>query len=118
MLRHVLRFIHQPHVGAVPRLAGRRVVPPYRGVDPCRDSHRNRRLPLCQEYERSRPSTSRRPSPPSVAPAPVEANSLAVAMFQALIPLGLQAVEDALQPEVLALAEPRYAHADGRPAIA
>ncbi|MFO0095131.1 MAG: hypothetical protein ACK54K_12605, partial [Gemmatimonadaceae bacterium] len=36
------------------------------------------------------------------APAPVEANSLAVAMIQALIPLGLQAVEDALQQEVLA----------------
>ncbi|MFN8977885.1 MAG: hypothetical protein ACK5ZZ_04820, partial [Gemmatimonadaceae bacterium] len=52
------------------------------------------------------------------APAPVEANSLAVAMIQALIPLGLQAVEDALQQEVLALAGPRYAHADGRPAIA
>jgi len=59
------------------------------------------------------------PTPtPSAAPAPVEANSLAVAMIQALIPLGLQAVEDALQQEVLALAGPRYAHADGRPAIA
>jgi hypothetical protein len=39
-------------------------------------------------------------------------------MIQALIPLVLQAVEDALQQEVLALAGPRYAHADGRPAIA
>ncbi|WP_353269187.1 transposase [Gemmatimonas sp.] len=55
---------------------------------------------------------------PSEQPAPVEANSLAVAMIHALIPLGLQAVEDALQQEVLALAGPRYAHADGRPAIA
>ena len=27
-------------------------------------------------------------------------------------------MEDALQQEVLALARPRYAHADGRPAIA
>jgi hypothetical protein len=39
-------------------------------------------------------------------------------MIQALIPLGLRAVEEALQQEVLALAGPRYAHADGRPAIA
>ncbi|MFN9117070.1 MAG: transposase [Gemmatimonas sp.] len=58
------------------------------------------------------------PPTPSAAPAPVEANSLAVAMIQALIPLGLQAVEDAQQQEVLALAGPRYTHADGRPAIA
>jgi hypothetical protein len=35
-----------------------------------------------------------------------------------LIPLGLRAVEEALQQEVLALAGPRDAHADGRPAIA
>ncbi|MCO4098219.1 MAG: IS256 family transposase [Gemmatimonas sp.] len=59
------------------------------------------------------------PTPtPRSEPAPLEANSLALAMIQALIPLGLQAVEDALQQEVLALAGPRYAHADGRPGIA
>ncbi len=59
------------------------------------------------------------PTPaPSAEPAPVEANSLALSMIQALIPLGLQAVEDALQQEVLALAGPRYAHADGRAAMA
>ena len=57
-------------------------------------------------------------STPSAEPTPVEANSLALSMIQALIPLGLQAVEDVLQQEVLALAGPRYAHADGRPAIA
>ena len=55
---------------------------------------------------------------PVAEPAVVEAGSLAVAMIQALIPLGLQAVEDALQEEGLALAGPRYAHGDGRPAIA
>ncbi|MCU0650543.1 MAG: hypothetical protein MUF00_21325, partial [Gemmatimonadaceae bacterium] len=49
---------------------------------------------------------------------PVEANSLALSMIQALITLGLQAVEDALPQEVLALAGPCYAHADGGPAIA
>jgi putative transposase len=36
-----------------------------------------------------------------------------VALIQALIPLGLRAVEDALQAEVLALAGARYAHHDG-----
>jgi transposase-like protein len=49
---------------------------------------------------------------------PGEASSLALSMIQALIPLGLQAVEDALPQEVLALAGPCYAHADDRPAIA
>lgn len=59
------------------------------------------------------------PTPtPVPEPPAVDAGSVALAMIQALIPLGLQAVEDALQQEVLALAGPRYAHADGRPAIA
>jgi putative transposase len=40
-----------------------------------------------------------------------------IALIQALIPLGLQAVEDALQQEVQALAGPRYAHGDGAPHI-
>lgn len=55
---------------------------------------------------------------PDAEPTSLEANSLALTMIQALIPLGLRAVEEALQQEVLALAGPRYAHADGRPAIA
>src|SRR5438093_4531361 len=38
-----------------------------------------------------------------------------IAMIHALIPLGLRAVEEALQAEVLALAGPRYAHEDARP---
>jgi len=38
-------------------------------------------------------------------------------MIQALIPLGLRAVEEALQAEVAALAGARYAHNDGRPAV-
>lgn len=40
-----------------------------------------------------------------------------VAFIQALIPLGLRAVEDALQREVAALAGPRYAHDDGQPGV-
>jgi transposase-like protein len=40
-----------------------------------------------------------------------------LAMIQALIPLGLKAVEDALQAEVLALAGARYRHHDGPPGV-
>jgi len=40
-----------------------------------------------------------------------------LALIQALIPLGLRAVEDALQAEVTALAGPRYARHDARPAV-
>jgi len=40
-----------------------------------------------------------------------------LAMIQMLIPLGLRAVEDALQQEVLALAGPRYAREDPRPEV-
>lgn len=38
-------------------------------------------------------------------------------MIQALIPLGMRAVEDALQEEVSRLAGPRYARTDDRPAV-
>jgi len=38
-----------------------------------------------------------------------------IAVIQALIPLGLQAVEEVLQQEVAALAGPRYARGDGAP---
>lgn len=38
-----------------------------------------------------------------------------IALIQTLIPLGLQAVEEVLQQEVMALAGPRYARSDGRP---
>jgi putative transposase len=41
-----------------------------------------------------------------------------VAMIQALIPLGLRAVEEALLAEVTALAGPRYSHDDAHPDIA
>jgi hypothetical protein len=40
-----------------------------------------------------------------------------VALIQALIPVGLQAVEDVLQQEVAALAGPRYARRDGAPEV-
>ena len=41
----------------------------------------------------------------------------ALALIQALIPLGLQAVAEQLVAEVLALAGPRYARDDARPAV-
>lgn len=40
-----------------------------------------------------------------------------IALIQALIPLGLQAVDEVLQQEVQALAGPRYARADGAPQV-
>lgn len=44
-----------------------------------------------------------------------EALDTRIALIQALIPLGLHAVEELLQQEVQALAGPRYARVDGRP---
>jgi hypothetical protein len=40
-----------------------------------------------------------------------------VALIQALIPVGLQAVEDVFQQEVAVLAGPRYARRDGAPEV-
>jgi putative transposase len=56
---------------------------------------------------------------PSVGPetTALEAPSVTIAMIQALIPLGLRAVEEALLAEVNALAGPRYARGDERPGI-
>ncbi|MBA3343786.1 MAG: hypothetical protein H0T44_00590, partial [Gemmatimonadales bacterium] len=50
-------------------------------------------------------------------PIPLDDGSVRLAMIQALIPLGLQAVEEALQAEVTALAGRRYAHQDGRTGV-
>jgi transposase-like protein len=44
-------------------------------------------------------------------------DAVTIAMIQALIPLGLRAVEEALQAEVAALAGPRYARGDSRPDV-
>ena len=55
-----------------------------------------------------------------VQPVPVEvegATAVTVAMIQALIPLGLRAVEEVLQAEVTALAGPRYARAETPSAV-
>lgn len=47
----------------------------------------------------------------------VDDGTVSVAMIQALIPLGLRAVHDALQQEVTQLAGARYARRDGRPDV-
>jgi putative transposase len=49
--------------------------------------------------------------------AALDDGTVMLAMIQDLIPLGLRAVEEALQREVSALAGARYAHQDGRPGI-
>jgi hypothetical protein len=55
---------------------------------------------------------------PGTTAVRVEATSPALSIIHGLIPLGLQAMGDALPQKVLALARPSYPHADGRPAIA
>ena len=50
-------------------------------------------------------------------PMPLDYGTVTLAMIQALIPLGLRAVEEALQQEVTALAGARYAHHDGAPGV-
>jgi len=55
-----------------------------------------------------------------VRPEPAEGEAtraVTIAMIQALIPLGLRAVEEALQAEVAALAGPRYAREAGPSAV-
>ena len=66
-----------------------------------------------RQRRKSQPSVSViEPSVPSL-----DDRSVSVAMIQALIPLGLRAVEEALQQEVTQLAGTRYAREDGRPDI-
>ncbi len=71
--------------------------------------------------QRVRTITLRHQSPSAAVAqveAPLDDGTVALSLIQALIPLGLRAVEDALQQEVLALASARYAYADGRAGIA
>ena len=49
---------------------------------------------------------------------PLDDGTAMLALIQALIPLGLKAVEDALRQEVTALAGARYAHDDAQPHLA
>ena len=49
---------------------------------------------------------------------PIDDGTVMLTMIQALIPLGLKAVEEALQRDVTALAGARYAHHDAAPGVA
>lgn len=51
-------------------------------------------------------------------PLPIDDGTVLLSMIQALIPLGLKAVAEALQRDVTALAGARYAHDDGTPGVA
>ena len=65
--------------------------------------------------------SSRQNQPSSTPTLPLDDGTVttpgALAMIQALIPLGLRAVEAALQAEVCALAGPRYARHDAHPPV-
>ena len=60
--------------------------------------------------------------PPASSPIPADGtlapDCVALALIHALIPLGLRAVEEALQQEVVALAGARYARGSGAPGLA
>ena len=54
---------------------------------------------------------------PAAEPPPLGPAATALAIIQALIPLGLRAVEERLIAEVAALAGPRYTREEGRPGL-
>ena len=58
------------------------------------------------------------PAPTATADRTMDQQSVTLALIHALIPLGLRAVEEALQQEVVALAGARYARDDGAPGMA
>lgn len=68
-----------------------------------------------QEARKSQPSVVAPRSVATQLAIPLDDGTAMLAMIQALIPLGLKAVEQALHQEVTALAGPRYSHADSHP---
>lgn len=66
---------------------------------------------------RTRKNQTISPKVTTLTPAGSDAGAVSVAMIQALIPLGLKAVADALQQEVTALAGARYARDDAAPDV-
>lgn len=65
-------------------------------------------------------ATAHQPSPACDAPGVAALNdgTILLSMIQALIPLGLKAVEESLQRDVTALAGARFAHDDASPGVA
>ncbi len=68
-----------------------------------------------QAARKSQSSALAAPSAATQLAIPLDDGTAMLAMIQALIPLGLRAVEQALRQEVTTLAGPRYAHADAHP---
>jgi putative transposase len=69
---------------------------------------------------RTVPRSSRKnqsPVPPTLPQLPLDDGTITLAMIQALIPLGLNALEEHLLAEVAAVAGPRYAHDDAQPSV-
>ncbi len=66
---------------------------------------------------RDQKSQSQEPAHRAVPGDAIDPDAVTVAMIQALIPLGLRAVEDALTQEVRTLAGTRYARDDAHPGI-
>ena len=94
------------------------MVPPNSSVDPGKDFR-----PTTEDttHGRVRKETSAHQSAttaPAQVPLPPDDGTVLLSMMQALIPLGLKAVEEALQRDVLALAGARHAHGDGTPGVA
>ena len=63
------------------------------------------------------PTKSQSGEPEPQPQLPLDEGTVPLAMIQALIPLGLRAVAEALQTEVTALAGARYARQDGAPGV-
>lgn len=66
---------------------------------------------------RVRPSDRKNQLPSKDAALSLPEHAVSLAMIQALIPLGLRAVEERLQADVVALAGRRYAHDDGHTGV-
>ena len=93
------------------------MVPPNCSVDPGQDSRSTRDDTT---HAKSTKSFGAHQQASVAAPRvtiPLDDGTVTVAMIQALIPLGLRAVNEALQQEVTAFAGARYAHHDGQPGV-
>lgn len=89
------------------------MAPRARGADPSQNEHSDAETPP-MPWEGIDGSAHQ---PPVAAPtvAPLDDTNVALSARQALIPVGLKAVQDALQEEVLANPSRLFAHVDGQP---
>ena len=110
-------LLRRVNAGSVPGLAKIQVVPRYCSVDPAKDSRFTTEDTTHAKSTKGvdGASAGERSGPPSTIP--FDEGAVTLSMIQALIPLRLRAVEEALQQEVSALAGVRCAHQDGLPGI-